>query len=167
MTLDEYFHELCTLVLARDTDVSYEELMRILFDREFRWTHPMDVNRAHDGLAIRSVYLDHYNVPCNWLEALIGIAQRMEFIQGGELSYWFWEMIQNLRLDRKTDSKFRRGYGRQRYLVLHRLESVETLIYEYNGDGGIFPLKNPREDQRNVEIWYQMQAWLAENYDVV
>lgn len=164
MTKDEYFHELCDLALARDTDVSYEKLMRELFDREFRWTHPMDVNRANDGIDVRRTYLDHYHAPCNWLEMLIGISRRIEFIQGGNASYWFWEIIQNMELDSVRDDEiFRTSID----FIRNTLEIVENRTYSKDGYGGLFPLKNPHEDQRNVEIWYQMQAWLMENYDVV
>lgn len=167
MTRDEYFHELCDLVLAKDSDVSYEMLMRILFEREFRWTNDLDANRARDGLDVRAIYLDHDHSPCSWLEMLIGLAQRMSFIQGGEVSYWFWELIQNLGLDRMRDSKLRRGYGRQSYLVKNKLQRIEDRTFDFDGSGGIFPLQHPKEDQRNVEIWYQMHAWLEENYDTI
>lgn len=164
MTKDDYFHELCNMVLARDTDVSYEKLMRELFDREFRWVHPMDANRASDGLAIRSIYLDHYDAPCNWLEMLIGLSRRMEFVQGGDETYWFWEIIQNMELDTVKDQEiFRTSID----FIRNTLAIVENRTYSKDGYGGLFPLRHPREDQRDVEIWYQMQAWLMENYDVV
>lgn len=167
MTRDEYFHELCDLVLAKDSDVSYEMLMRILFEREFRWSNDMDANRARDGLDVRAVYLDHDHSPCSWLEMLIGLAQRMSFIQGGEVSYWFWELIQNLGLDLCPDSKFKRAKGKWSHFVWAILDIVAENAYDFDGSGGIFPLQHPKEDQRNVEIWYQMHAWLEENYDTI
>jgi hypothetical protein len=33
-----------------------------------------------------------------------------------------------------------------------------------SGLGGMFPLEDPREDQRAIEIWYQMMAYINENY---
>jgi hypothetical protein len=30
------------------------------------------------------------------------------------------------------------------------------------GNGGLFPLNEPNEDQRDVEVWYQMMAYLQE-----
>ena len=38
--------------------------------------------------------------------------------------------------------------------------------YEANGEGGLFPLKGVCEDQREVEIWYQMNAYLYEHHGV-
>jgi hypothetical protein len=34
-----------------------------------------------------------------------------------------------------------------------------------NGTGGLFPLKMPKVNQRRVEIWYQMSAFIEENFD--
>ncbi len=34
--------------------------------------------------------------------------------------------------------------------------------YNYNGYGGLFPLDDPKEDQRKVEIWYEFCAWVEE-----
>jgi hypothetical protein len=36
-------------------------------------------------------------------------------------------------------------------------------LYTTSGYGGLFPLEEPKEDQRKVEIWYQMMAYLGEN----
>ena len=38
--------------------------------------------------------------------------------------------------------------------------------YSDNGHGGLFPLKNPKKDQRKVEIWYQMTEYINENYPI-
>ena len=37
--------------------------------------------------------------------------------------------------------------------------------YFRDGFGGLFPLKHAKKDQRKVEIWYQLQNWLMENYE--
>ncbi len=45
---------------------------------------------------------------------------------------------------------------------------LERLIwrqYQEDGQGGFFPLAWPEQDQREVELWYQMNAYLAENED--
>jgi hypothetical protein len=44
-------------------------------------------------------------------------------------------------------------------------EIFERLIwrnYAPNGEGGFFPLENPREDQTQVELWYQMNSYVNE-----
>jgi hypothetical protein len=44
-------------------------------------------------------------------------------------------------------------------------EALSALIYrtyDRDGTGGLFPLTHPEEDQRKVEIWYQLNAYLLE-----
>ena len=38
--------------------------------------------------------------------------------------------------------------------------------YSRRGVGGLFPLKYSKNDQRKVELWYQMHSYLIENYYV-
>jgi hypothetical protein len=45
------------------------------------------------------------------------------------------------------------------------LTNLVERTYQKNGKGGLFPLKQPAKDQRRVEIWYQMAAYLNENYN--
>jgi hypothetical protein len=40
------------------------------------------------------------------------------------------------------------------------MERCVWRTYEPNGVGGFFPLENPNEDQREVELWYQMSAYV-------
>jgi hypothetical protein len=42
------------------------------------------------------------------------------------------------------------------------LDRVIRREYEPDGTGGFFPLQNPLEDQTQVEIWYQMAAYINE-----
>ena len=62
-------------------------------------------------------------------------------------------------LDRKVDKTVQRWMSRQ---------------YDSHGRGGIFPLESVPEfyesdefqNQNRLELWYQMQLYLAENYDI-
>ena len=47
-----------------------------------------------------------------------------------------------------------------------RLSNFMERTYTRNGYGGLFPLTKSKENQRNVEIWYQMSAYLEENYPI-
>ena len=88
------------------------------------------------------------------------------------LAPYFCEMINNLginfmdcdvmlddKLDRRVEKAIDRWMSRQ---------------YDSHGRGGIFPLKyvpefyEPGEfpNQSRLELWYQMQLYLAENYDI-
>lgn len=42
-------------------------------------------------------------------------------------------------------------------------KQLNSRYYKSDGFGGLFPLSNPMGDQRYVEVWYQMMAYLAEN----
>ena len=75
---------------------------------------------------------------------------------------WFWEMIDNLKLEQCSDED---PYIKEKTSNNNKLISI-FLDRRYNrfGNGGIFPLKHYTSDQREVEIWYQMMAYLDENY---
>jgi protein involved in sex pheromone biosynthesis len=103
------------------------------------------------------------------LEMLIALAIRCEEQmsnpkEGDRTCKWFWEMIQNIELDSYTDSDYFNLDGP--VMVDKILTNVLERNYKHDGKGGLFPLKKAKGDQRNVEIWYQMSAYLLENYYV-
>lgn len=167
----DYFQWLCELIHAGDGEVPYYILAKELHKIEFTWSVPNDDNRAFDGLRLRDEYgqnSQYLDGPCSVLEMLIGLARRMDF----ELSKpdddsdytpkYFWEMIYNLRLI---------DYDDDQYVVLNRETPVRGVIrtlldreYCSTGYGGLFPLNYTDVDQRDVELWYQMNAYLEERY---
>ncbi|MFZ1684153.1 MAG: hypothetical protein WAU88_08510, partial [Candidatus Zixiibacteriota bacterium] len=42
------------------------------------------------------------------------------------------------------------------------LNRVIFRTYDARGNGGLFPLRRPQRDQREVELWYQASAYLLE-----
>ena len=77
---------------------------------------------------------------------------------GGESSGWAWQLIVNLELDKMSDMISRRK-------AVEVDEILETLIwrnYAPDGQGGFFPLAWPEEDQKKVELWYQMAFYVNE-----
>ena len=42
------------------------------------------------------------------------------------------------------------------------LDAVIFRNYEYDGRGGLFPLRYPDRDQRDEELWSQLNAYLLE-----
>lgn len=171
---EEYFQWLCGLVQADDPDHSYWGLMDILFNTEFIWSVDNDDNRAGDGLELRVEFEDLTgeeackDEPCSVLEMLIGLADRMDFAlsnpgdRQSSLVVWFWEMLENLGLASFEDEDF---FGRRAPNRIHFiLDRWLNRRYGYSGEGGLFPLREPYKDQRKTEIWYQMQAYLLENF---
>lgn len=136
-----------------------------------------DKNRANDGLQLRVEFMTRYGVsgsaenrgPCTMLEFLIGLAQRMSYVMGTDdndlhTAHYFWAMIENIRLGKLSDERYEELNGD--FFVQEAVDRILFRTYEWNGDGGLFPLKHCRHDQRKTEIWYQMQNWLLESGDV-
>lgn len=158
----EYFSWLCKKIDSpnRATYHAAMELHKI----EFYALLPRDDNRAQDGLTQREYFVrgtkwridDLMGTPCTVFEMLVGLAEKMDGIMretDDTTSRWFWEMLDNLDLAGLTKVARRR-----------KIKRMVARDYASNGDGGLFPLKLPEKDQRKVEIWYQMQAYLSERY---
>jgi len=101
---------------------------------------------------------------------LIGLAYRLEFETAQSkwektVSEWFWILIDNLGLICcDNDAYFTNSkVGSDVPETIGRMLSRE---YEADGEGGLFPLKNPKKDQRRIEIWYQMTSYILENYPI-
>lgn len=135
-------------------------LLRQLYQKEFVWLVPNDDNRVADGLALRPEFFAESGLEfeeswsilgCSFLEMLVGLTRRLEFEVGTPAGDWFWELIFNLQLKRMSQAR--------------RDEALNIVIwrrYEPDGRGGLFPLKHPTKDQRDVEIWYQLNAYILE-----
>ena len=173
----DYFQWLCGIVHADDPDCSFYSLMRALFEHTFRWSVDNDGNRAEDGECLRedfadqSLYLDYSSIggPCNVLEMMVALAGRinqdiMWSPNNDRTVVWFWEMISNLGLDEYDDDHWEEP--RSRMMVDFVLDRWLDRRYRPDGIGGIFPLKDPLEDQRDVEIWYQMNTYFLEKYGI-
>lgn len=170
---DRYFEWLYGLVASvknRNPQRSYWELLRTLYTTEFVWFIPNDDNRIVDGQALRQEFMDETGTDGfaepNWLymgasflEMLIALARRASFEAVGTPGAWFWQMIKNLELLNYNDEIFEVSIFEE---VKEALERVNQRTYLANGDGGLFPLRRPREDQREIEIRYQLAAYLLE-----
>lgn len=173
--IQDYFLWLISLIEKEDNEHYCLEFLWTLFRREFYWSIRNDSNRAEDGKKLREVYfrennLDDYGQldgPCSVLELLIAISYRIDFILMDEtneerIDKWFWEMIKNLNLEQYSDNDIyqKEKMSKNNELITRLLDRKYTVM----GNGGLFPLKYFKGDQRNIEIWYQMMAYLDENY---
>lgn len=160
-----YFEWLCAKVLSRYVS-NYYDLMQILFRTEFVWFIPGDRNRAADGIELREYFFreayikrdpEWFNEPCSVFEVFIAFAQRASFQTDIPVRDCFWLFMNNLKLDDY------RQVSKADIPVIE--EIIYTFIwrtYEETGCGGLFPLDDPTEDQRKVEVWYQFCAWVDE-----
>lgn len=148
---------------------SYWNLMRQLYVTEFVWFVPNDHNRAEDGRDLRKRFVHYSGVTpdhewmdlgCSLLEMLLGLAHRLSFETGHKPRGWFWRMVENLELAELSDAHWGELTSEA---VDEVLNQVNWRTYEPDGRGGLFPLERPQEDQREVEIWYQLSAYLLEN----
>lgn len=154
---------------AKNPSLTYWKLAKHLNSVPFEWFIRNDDNRAEDGKGLRDQFIDDCGIEdieigwlqleCSVLEMLIALADRASFETGIEAGDWFWIFMENLGLrgfnDRAFDSDIEQ----------HVDEICERLIlrkYQRNGAGGLFPLRHAIQDQRNVELAYQLATYLLE-----
>ena len=177
--LDVYLNWLMGLI-EDEGHLNYTELCRYLMSVDFRWSVRMDENRAADGVHLRLVFedqtgysFDNKDAPCTVLEMMIALALR-----GGEDILWdgennwtpfiFWTMIENLGLKGYTDEYFLENRGYSDYDLEVKINNFLDRNYDKYGHGGLFYVvpKNshfPKNFQK-LEIWYQMAAWINDNF---
>lgn len=156
--------------LTEDTR-TYWNLARQLHDREFVYIIANDDNRWLDGRDLRNMFIAdmddddgtpiylRLNPACSVLEMLIALCIRLEFQTDEPVEDWFWKLLSNLRIGHYNDHR----YDEETRIIVD--DVIDTLIwrnYKYDGTGGLFPLRDAQQDQRKLEIWYQMHSYLLE-----
>lgn len=146
---------------------TYWRMLRLLFTKEFVWFVPNDDNRVEDGKDLRAEFVADQelndadpgwlNLGCSMFELIIGLSRRLAFECEGEPRDWFWHLVENLDLHKFNDSE-----DTPEEYINEKLDQVIWRTYSYSGHGGLFPLEGPCEDQRGVEIWYQLSAYVLE-----
>lgn len=173
----KYFDWLCELI---NLDASmYDILIFELYTVDFEWVIDLDSDREYDGIVLRDEFYDGSNSvenldekKCSVLEVLIALAKYMNFLlddddRGDRTRIWFWEMIDNLGLRKYTNSYLSKPYGRQLKMLNEIRDICNTWMqreFSYSGKGSPFPLEHPQEDQRNLDMIRQLNAYVLENY---
>lgn len=173
--MNHYYTWLCHII-DMNHHRKYSRLIRYLRSKEFYYSVPNDANRAEDGKHLRREYLAAGNFlstdlwedePCSVLEMLVALSTRLSNDimpdYGYPVSYWFWQMIGNLGLDFYTNDEF-------------DIEEVEEIVknwldrsYHFFLKTGKNLVKSGKIDKNfieKVEIWYQMMAWIQDNYEL-
>lgn len=162
---NEYFNWLCAKVLDSRGPM-YRDLLSILHRTEFVWSILGDKNRAEDGCELRQDFLREsrweeddiwFHLPCSVLEMLIAFSSRAWFQTDVAPREWFWIFLTNLGLD-----EYRRVSASDVSLIEDILNTFVHRNYAEGGQGGIFPMRWPQHDQREVEIWYQFCEYLED-----
>lgn len=164
LPLDEAYFQWLIDQTVLDGDVPLtDHVFRVLYKTPFEVLIPRDENRAAEGIALRSHFLDevpsarHSNLQdwleleCSIFEMLLALAFRAGYQTGDYPAWWFSIFVDNLGLG-PSPSKAAKAIKR-----LNRRE------YDYSGYGGLFPLQSPETDQRETELWYQLAAYIIEN----
>ncbi len=164
--IDAYFSWLTGLIGSEYIRQNYQKLLWKLYQTDYIWELDHDENRASDGLYLRrefGQYVDPYK-KCSVLEMMIALARRAENDimhdpdYGDRSGKWFWTMLQNLGLDTYDDMHFyEREVDRILDIFIHRR-------YDRNGTGGAFPVSHISRDLRDTDLWWQMNAYLEENF---
>lgn len=154
----------------------YGNLFAILHNIKFTYIIDRDENRADAGIELRDDYeipdeyrkmrriVDcFYDRPCSVLEMLIALSIRVddEFIGDPAEEHpdvFFMEMIKNLGLDKIISNRYREDD------VIKIVDRWLDRKFDSDGRGSPFPVKYSHRDQRCVEIWDQMNAYISEYY---
>lgn len=158
----------------------FRGLLDLMFSMDFYYMIKQDANRAADGTDWRWIFCQETGCSldelesclgpkCKILEMLIGLAFKIandvvgESYKGDRTPDWFWRFIKNLNLEG--------CYGdylslEARTSAMSKLSQWMNRDIDYDGTGGLFPLKNPPGDERETEIIYQMYAYVHENFPV-
>jgi len=163
---DLYFKWLCAKV-PRKSPSNYIDLFRILHSTEFVSVVARDENRAMDGLDLRLAFSRETGlspdpewdyIGCSVFEMLIAFSERIAFQTNAPKDMWFWTFLVNLKLDEYA------------HVQEEDLDTIANILdvfiwrqYKRTGDGGgLFPLRKSKQDQRDVELWYQYSAYLVD-----
>lgn len=149
---------------------NYDILLDYVNEKEFEYSIFLDKNRASDGLSLRYRYglltgkdvnLALSSKQSSIFEVMIALAIRCNEMLNVEdcVPFLFWTMMKSLGLENMTNDIF------SKKKVDNVLERFLERRFSYNGKGGLFTIKNPRQDMREIEIWYQMHAYLNELFN--
>ena len=73
---------------------------------------------------------------------------------------WFWKMLSNVKLDHLNDFDWsRKSLGE----IDRTITRILDRTYSPSGVGGLFPLNHWEKDQREVELWYQLNTYLLDS----
>ena len=169
----------------RDTlniDNRYNILFDQLYEKPFEFVLENDENRESDARHLREqfAYKADLMFRDEWLlwhasviEVLASLSFKMldsvcDFPGDFEAETGFWIMMENLGLDGFTDDVYliENGFNGFDSVRIQVDKIVDKWLYRRftkTGKGSPFPRKRGVEDQRKVELWYQLSGYVIEN----
>jgi hypothetical protein len=166
-----YLDWLFALVESARPGQTFLSLFRALHRTKFMADNrvPLDNNRVSYAIGLRLEFFQTAGIQdteyfeedrISMLELLMQLAYDMGEITSREdnIPSYFFELLENLGICIPDDA----------YIDT---DSTDTLVYlvlqkvikrRYASHGLLFPLRHPEADQRRVELWFQMNAYLIE-----
>ena len=174
---EQYYDWLYKIVCGEwePRNLSFHRLLMFLYNRDYTPACEMDISRVTDGRNLRyrfatendipyaKIDSEFQGVPCSMLEMMVALAIRIEehimedSSAGNRVGQWFWNMVVSLGLAAMDDQRF--NEDRADFIINRFMDRG----YQPNGAGGLFTLSYPTEDMRQLDIWYQLMAYLNEN----
>ena len=158
-------------VKTRTKHRTFWELFRQLHETIFVAVVPHDENRIADATDLRYEFLadtedeqgdlEWMRSPCSMLELLIILSKALAFEMDDPVDIWFWHLIEVLKIEQFNDREYNES---SREEIANTVDRVIWRTYKPNGEGGLFPLRDSARDQRKVELWYQLNAYLLEQF---
>lgn len=177
-TLTERYYDWLYKIVCGEWEprnLSFHRLLMFLYNRDYVPACEMDVCRAADGINLRyrfatendipyaALHEEFNGAPCSMLEMMVALAVRIEehimedSSAGNRVGQWFWNMVVSLGMAAMDDQRF--SEDRAEFIV----KRFMNRDYQPNGAGGLFTLAYPTEDMSQIDIWYQLMAYLNEN----
>lgn len=139
----------------------YRTLCYHLYSIPFNPIHVLDKNRVIDGLLLREEFGIYLDTPCSIFEVMIGLALRCEneimrrWDSDEDESYrWFAIMLESIGIAHMNGSNYDPQYVDEKIYILN------NNLFERDGTGGWFKVENSSKDMRDLDVWYQLQAYL-------
>lgn len=158
-------------VKTRHKHRTFWNLFKQLNETIFVAIVPHDENRIADARDLRYEFmaefeeergdLDWMRSPCSVLELLIILSRALSFEMDDRVDVWFWHLIEVLDLEQFNDREYN---SQSQEVIASTLDRVIWRNYRADGHGGLFPLRDSARDQRKVELWYQLNAYLLEQF---
>lgn len=176
--MDGYFNYLISIISNNIDPSQYSKLLDILYRINFRWSVHNDDNRIGDAIELRYNYQADCGVsysemeelllvPCSIMEVICCLAIRMDDFmldpEGAHVDKWFWELIGNLGMLDFTDINYKKGAWTLKD-VINITDICMDRTYDELGNGGLFPRKVCDKNQRECELFEQMNGYLNEFY---
>lgn len=173
------YMKLCTLLHETPYQVLNPMDSNRVLDGEALRDKWLDHTRVKDERLRIEYAKDVSDTPASMLEVLVALALRVnDYILADpdkpELAAnLFWEFIDNIvsygafgskyssASDILTDEKWCDYTSDTMIACLNR---INTRTYHSDGIGGLFPLRNPKINQRKEELWTCCVAYINENY---